>query len=28
VSGITYIIMMRSYKTIINPKKAAYVAVD
>ena len=28
VSGITYIIMMRSNKTIINPKKAAYVAVD
>ena len=28
VSGITYIIMMRSYKTIINPKKATYVAVD
>jgi len=28
VSGITYIIMMRSYKTIINPNKATYVAVD
>jgi len=28
VSGITYIIMMRSYKTIVNPNKATYVAVD
>ncbi len=28
VSGVTYIIMMRSYKTIANPKKTTYVAVD
>jgi len=28
VSGITYIIMMRSYKTIVNPQKTTYVAVD
>ena len=28
VSGITYIIMMRSYKTIVNPQKATYVAAD
>ena len=28
VSGITYILMMRSYKTIVNPKEPAYVAID
>jgi NCS1 family nucleobase:cation symporter-1 len=28
VSGITYIIMMRAYKTIVNPQKATYVAAD
>ena len=28
VSGITYIIMMRSYKTIVHSKETPYVAVD
>ena len=28
VSGISYILMMRSLATIVNPKKATYVAVD
>ena len=28
ISGVSYIILMRSYKTIINLQETAYVAVD
>ena len=28
ISGISYTLLMRSYKTIINPQETAYVAVD
>ena len=28
ISGIVYMLMMRSYKTIVNPKEAAYVTAD